>query len=160
MLYKKILVPFDGSEHAMKAMEAACELLRDNIDAQMRIITIVPAPAVNLADITRDSWNDLVPPVALMDMNDYVKVISQRVESERENLSEKLGGFIAEFGDRAQIDAIPNLSAIEGITEYAEKNNVDLIIMGRRGLGAFRGALGSVSYGILRSTDIPVLTIK
>lgn len=160
MLYKKILVPFDGSEHAMKAMEAACELLRDNIDAQMRIITIVPAPAVNLADITRDSWNDLVPPVALMDMNDYVKVISQRVESERENLSEKLGGFIAEFGDRAQIDAIPNLSAIEGITEYAEKNNVDLIIMGRRGLGAFRGALGSVSYGILRSTDTPVLTIK
>ena len=32
--------------------------------------------------------------------------------------------------------------------------------MGRRGLGAFRGALGSVSYGILRATDVPVLTIK
>lgn len=160
MLYKKILVPFDGSDHAMKAVNAACEMLRDNIDAQMRIITIVPAPAVNLADITRDSWNDLVPPVALMDMNDYVKVISQRIESERENLSEKLGELIAEFGDRAQIDAIPNLSAIEGITDYAEKNGVDLIVMGRRGLGAFRGALGSVSYGILRATDIPVLTIK
>ena len=53
-----------------------------------------------------------------------------------------------------------SLSAIEGITEYAEKNDVDLIIMGRRGLVAFRGALGSVSYGILRATDVPVLTIK
>ncbi|MCI7504449.1 MAG: universal stress protein [Coriobacteriaceae bacterium] len=160
MLYKKILVPFDGSDHAMKAVDAACEILRDDTDAQMRIITIVPAPAVSLIDVTRDSWNDLVPPVALMDMNDYVKVISQRVESEREKLAETVGSLIAEFGDRAQIDAIPNLSAIEGITEYAEKNDVDLIIMGRRGLGAFRGALGSVSYGILRATDVPVLTIK
>ena len=94
------------------------------------------------------------------DLYIYVKVISQRVESEREKLAETVGGLIAEFGDRAQIDAIPNLSAIEGITEYAEKNEVDLIIMGRRGLGAFRGALGSVSYGILRATDVPVLTIK
>ena len=32
--------------------------------------------------------------------------------------------------------------------------------MGRRGLGAIRGMLGSVSFGVLRATDVPVLTVK
>ena len=32
--------------------------------------------------------------------------------------------------------------------------------MGRRGLGALRGMLGSVSYAVLRNADMPVLTVK
>ena len=160
MPYKKILVPYDGSEHASKAVAAACELMRDSQDSQMRIITVVPAPSISMAEATKESWSDLVPPVALMDMNDYMQVIAQAVEAERNKLSEALGDMIAEFGERAQVDAVPNLSAIEGIAQYSKDNDVDLIVMGRRGLGAFRGALGSVSYGILRAVDIPVLTVK
>lgn len=159
MLYKKILVPCDGSAHSMRAVETACEMMRDDRTAQLRIITIVPAPHIGINE-ARGSKNDPIPPIALMDMRDYAKVIAQAVDEEREKLADRVHGMIAEFGGRAQVDAIPNLSAIEGITEYADRNDVDLIVMGRRGLGAFRGALGSVSYGILRSTDIPVLTVK
>ena len=36
----------------------------------------------------------------------------------------------------------------------------DCIVMGRRGLGAIRGAIGSVSYSVLRSVDLPVLIVK
>ena len=159
MLYKRILVPFDGSDHAFRALDAACDLLRDSPDSQMRVITIVPAPAVNVSKAVLRSGNSR-PPVALMDMNDYAEVIAQAIEDERARLADKVGGAIAEFGERAQVDAIPNLSAVEGITQYAKNNDVDLIIMGRRGLGTLRGALGSVSYGILRSADVPVLTVK
>lgn len=31
---------------------------------------------------------------------------------------------------------------------------------GRHALGALRGMLGSVSYGVLRSVEVPVLTVK
>ena len=46
------------------------------------------------------------------------------------------------------------------LADYAKHHDVDLIVMGRRGLGAIRGMLGSVSYSLLRETDIPVLTVK
>lgn len=46
------------------------------------------------------------------------------------------------------------------LSRYAEEHDCDLIVMGRRGLGAIRGMLGSVSFGVLRATDVPVLTVK
>mgnify|MGYP000500567939 FL=1 len=51
-------------------------------------------------------------------------------------------------------------SPVEGIAEYVDNHNIDLVVMGRRGLGALRGMLGSVSFGVLRSVDVPVLTVK
>jgi nucleotide-binding universal stress UspA family protein len=46
------------------------------------------------------------------------------------------------------------------ICEYAKENEIDCIVMGRRGLSGIRGALGSVSTAVLRGTDLPVLVIK
>ena len=51
-------------------------------------------------------------------------------------------------------------SAVDGIIDYASDHSCDLIVMGRRGLGAIRGLLGSVSYGVIRATTTPVLTVK
>ena len=48
----------------------------------------------------------------------------------------------------------------EQIVAYADEHACDLIVMGSRGLGVLRGMLGSVSYGVLRSADVPVLIAK
>lgn len=160
MQYKKILVPYDGSDHAKKALEAACDLLRDNKESQMRVVTVVPAPAITPKPGIGHMHSDSRPPVALMDMDDYAEVIGQAIEDECNHVKEQIAGILEEFGSRVQADAVPNLSPVDGITEYVKANDVDLIVMGRRGLGALRGMLGSVSYGILRSAEIPVLTVK
>ena len=50
----------------------------------------------------------------------------------------------------------------EVIKEYAEddQNEIKCIIMGRRGLGAIRGALGSVSFSVLHNVDLPIMLVR
>ena len=46
------------------------------------------------------------------------------------------------------------------IVAYAAAHNIDLIIMGSRGLGGLRGILGSVSSFVLKEAKVPVLVVK
>ena len=57
-------------------------------------------------------------------------------------------------------NAIVSASAVEGIADYVTNNDIDLVVMGRRGLGRLSGMIGSVSFGVLRSVDVPVMTVK
>ena len=51
-------------------------------------------------------------------------------------------------------------SAGEGILKVAAEENVDVIVLGSRGLGAFRRALvGSVSDFVVRNSTIPCLVV-
>ena len=52
-------------------------------------------------------------------------------------------------------------SVVKEIIEYAEKNRVDMIVIGSRGLsGIKKMLLGSVASGVLRYSHCPVLVIK
>lgn len=49
----------------------------------------------------------------------------------------------------------------KAILKVAEAENSDMIIMGSRGLGIFKGALlGSVSQKVIEESKIPVMVIK
>lgn len=52
-------------------------------------------------------------------------------------------------------------SVHKAIVELAKKEKADLIIMGSRGLGLFKGALiGSKSQKVVEYSDIPVMVVK
>ena len=48
----------------------------------------------------------------------------------------------------------------DSIVEYALDHKVDCIVMGRRGLGVLSGAIGSVSYAVMRAVDLPIVLVK
>ena len=75
-------------------------------------------------------------------------------------MKDSLGDSLDELGERATVEVVPGNALAAVLADYAKHHDVDLIVMGRRGLGAIRGMLGSVSYSLLRETDIPVLTVK
>lgn len=161
MKFSKILVPFDGSDPAQRALETACDLMRDSSTAHLCVINIVPAPPIAPnVKLTRRPKKTSTP-VALMDSEDYTEVVLQVIEDSLDNLRKQVGPIIGEFGARAKVDAAANLTPSDGIVEYARNNDYDLIVMGRRGISALRGMmLGSVSTGVLRNADIAVLTVK
>ena len=50
--------------------------------------------------------------------------------------------------------------AVVGL-DFAESNNIDLIVMGSRGLGVVKGVLlGSVSQYVVEQAKCPVLVVK
>ena len=160
MVFKNVLVPFDESEHAQAALHLAIDLVGDDPEAAIHIITVVP--------------NDIMPPSMIsaagtfgetpIDYNSYESLLTSLVETSDRELRDNVGGMLGKDMDAIQakivIDTRLAPSPVDGISTYAADHRCDLIVMGRRGLGALRGMLGSVSYGVLRSSDIPVLTVK
>lgn len=158
MDYKKILVPFDGSEHALRAVKAARGLIRGSEDTTMIILNVVPmsvAPTISESDPVLGS-----DPIYI-DYEDHERLYDDSLSKKRQIMIDQINKEIKDLpGDQVKFDTIAHPSPVQGIVEYCNVHQCDLIVMGRRGLGAIRGAFGSVSSGLLRTTDLPVLTVK
>lgn len=158
MLYSKIMVPYDGSEHAKHALEYAKGLAATS-DAKIVIVHVVPSGVMGVDQIGTEGSLDGVP-FGMLNYEQYEGVVRAALDQAKEKVTENLAGLVEDIADIVTIDVVAGTAPAEALARYADKNGCDLIVMGRRGLGAIRGMLGSVSFGLLRSTDVPVLTVK
>ena len=139
----KILLPVDGSEVSLKAVRLAISLLQQglsgsvvlaNVQEPATLYEMVVAPDTEILESvsTAAGVDTLAPAVTLL--------INAGVVYEREIAS----------GDPAHT-----------IVDIVERYSCDLVIMGARGVGAFRNALlGSVSNEVLRAAPVPVMVVK
>lgn len=157
MYFKNILVPYDESDHARSAIHIALGLAGPYPEAKVRVVTVIPSASLPNPTLMGEG---LEIPYALADPSSYERIM----ESVVENTCADIRDVIDQSRDDAQCkvvaDAVIANSPVEGIADYVTSHDIDLVIMGRRGLGALRGMLGSVSFGVLRSVDVPVLTVK
>lgn len=160
LMFKKIMVPFDGSDHARCALEVAKDMVLEDADAKLYVVSVTASTVAQSVSGTDGGQQIAGVPMFLAEKEEYKHLVDSVLDQQRTALAEKVGDVVADMGDRAVVDVAAAPSAAEGIVNYAEKNGCDLIVMGRRGLGALRGMLGSVSYGVLHSADVPVMTIK
>ncbi len=159
MLYKKILVPFDGSEPARHALEVAKNLVADDPEATLYLLNVLPAGTLashfDSADSTQGST-----PMLLADPNAYQSVIKSETDLALSKLAEGADDALAGVSCCVVKNVAIGGSVPDGIVDYSCDHGCEIIVMGRRGLGGLRGMLGSVSYSVLHSADIPVLTVK
>lgn len=159
MLYKNIMVAYDGSEPSTEALVVAKDMIGDEVDATMHIVSIIP---IGAAGIGLDSS---VQPVAGMsqiytDMDTFNTLLENAKRETLENMHEDVDEQLVDVVCKIQFAAQAAVKPASGICEYAAENSIDMIVMGRRGLGAIRAMLGSVSYAVLHECDIPVVTVK
>lgn len=158
MAYQNILIPYDGSEHAKSALALAKGLMNDEVKTNLHVIKIVPMSAIPGMAVKGPSARMAN---VVSDYDSYTEYLSDALQDVTNEMAEELQNILEDVSaDQIIYKVIAHPAAAQGITEYADENNCDLIIMGRRGLGAIRGLLGSVSYGVLRATDVPVMTVK
>lgn len=146
--YGKILVPVDGSDNSLKAV-AHANYLASRLEAEIGLLHVVVMPQ----DIYLygHPGHPYIPNTA----NESIESIKEKgkevILEARKLIKEgiSLKDFIVEG------------SPGETITQFAQENNYDLIIMGSRGLGLIKGILmGSVSSYIIHNTKCLSMIIK
>jgi nucleotide-binding universal stress UspA family protein len=136
-MFKSILVAWDGSEHAKRALGEAVDLARTQA-ATLTLLTVA-APL--------HAWPGYVPPISEDDL----------VSGAEEILAE--GEALVPEGIPVSGRAAAGHPGTE-LVKSAAAGDHDLIVMGSRGRGAVRSAvLGSVSHFVLNHTTLPVLVI-
>lgn len=158
MVFKNVVVAYDGSDQALEAVKKAGEIVAAEADAKLHLVFVTTHPNAQLpANFNSASFD---PQQYLLSVEDIMDLYNKTIEEETEKVKEGIGGTLDSLGDKAVIEVIPGYTPAADILSYAEKEGADLIVMGSRGLGAIRGVLGSVSYAVLRESPIPVLVVK
>ena len=159
MLYKNIMVAFDGSDPAKEALVVAKNLIGDDPQATMHIVSVVSIGSLGLSG---DLANSPTPGMQQIfpDMKAYDEAIDNAKKIACGQMREAASDLVDSVECNVTFDATVAVKPAVGICDYAEDHEVDMIVMGRRGLGALRAMLGSVSYAVLHETSIPVVTVK
>lgn len=142
-MYKRILVPVDGSETSGKALSAAIELAREG-GGQVHLVHCVDE-------------------LAYLGAYDYVGSLINLVRENGARLLSEAGGTCRAAG----VDAVstfidqPGQRLGETIAKQAAQWNADLIVVGTHGRrGVERMVMGSGAEQIIRMAPAPVLVIR
>ena len=141
--YRKILLGFDGSENAKRALERAIALSTGE-GAALRIIV-----AVNTILPLYGTAAPYYPP-------DYAEQVT---EQGRKSLAEAVGRAkeVTEGVSGSVLDGHP----AEMILSSADRDGSDLIVLGRRGIsGVERFLMGSVSSSVVSHSKCDVLVVR
>jgi nucleotide-binding universal stress UspA family protein len=140
-MLKKILVATDGSDHARKAIEFASDFALKYKATVYLIHVIAPLHSIAEAYVFQQ-----------------VEDNQQRVAQE---IIEKAERLVKEKGVERYQSTIIHGNPAQEITEFARKNNVDLIVLGSRGAGKVEMLmLGSVSHKVCHLADCTCVTVK
>ena len=142
---KTILVPLDGSEFSFRAAKYAIKIAK-----------------MSKADLV------CVHSVVNLPYNEYATagvVITQYIDGSRnqaEKWYDEVKTVASKEGVRMTSETILDVvSVADSIVNYAERRNVDMIVIGTKGrTGLKRFILGSVASGVLAHAKCPVLVVR
>lgn len=158
MGFRNILVPYDNSEHAQNALLKAIEMVDNAPDATLHIMEVM-APPQDLV-FSSINHNNFGGGNSVISKEIFTEVVEDRTAEASKSLQEKVEPFIQDFAGTAIAEVVYGVYVVDTLVDAAKQYGVDAIVMGSRGLGGIRGMIGSVSYGVLRSGDTPVLIVK
>lgn len=147
-MFRKVLVPLDGSELAERALECAAQLARE-LGSSLVLLRVVNAtefaPAQALA-----AWSTA----------DLLSVAAEDERRSAQEYLERVAARVRQAGVDAQCAVRMGDPAGE-IVEYGKANRIDLIVMSTHGRsGLSRWVYGSVADRVLRGGTLPVLLVR
>jgi len=137
---RRILCPTDFSEESKKALKFANDL-KDIFSAEMAVIHVLP--------------NHIIK-IKIEKIRDRDRVLQELNDEARDNLN----NFLSNYDIEKSGGVIEEGEPAKRIVSFSKEKDIDLIVMGARGLGLMKGMIiGSVTDAVLKSSPCPVLVI-
>ena len=155
-MFDKILVPLDGSEHSLKALEIAVQIAK-KFGGKLALIHVY---SVSVGPVIMPEPTTLTPPM--------IPVMTPAEVSKTVEATRKAGNSILTDGEQkvkaegVQVETILKEGhTVQEIVKTAKEGEFDLIVIGGRGISKIRELLlGSVTDGVIHHAPCPVLVIK
>ncbi len=135
---KKILIAYDGSQPAQKALSIMSELAKIDADTQVVLVHVMRLFSSGAAAAGIDT--------VVMDEAAPIKAELDRIAQSLPN--------------KTEVKILKGSSPADLILNCAQDEGVDMIIMGSRGKGGVKGYLGSVSYAVVKDSPVTVMIAK
>jgi nucleotide-binding universal stress UspA family protein len=141
IMFYKILVAIDGSDASMDAADYAVSISKE-YNAELYALYVIRAD-VDLFGVHPNS--------------EYTATM----KNEGEKYLDKVKGKAAEKNIQIKPQIIASINIAGGIVDYAQQNNIDLIVIGTRGSSGFKKLLlGSVAANTITYAHCPVMVVK
>ena len=144
-MYKRILVPTDGSPMSDKAVEGATRFAKQ-LGATLVIVTVVePYSYTNLSEYRPES----------------IEQYDERVTSEAEKRLLDAQKTCDKVGVESVCVMVKSFSPAEAVIEQAKKHDCDVVFMASHGRKGFAAVLlGSETQKVLTHSHIPVMVYR
>ena len=145
-MFKRIMVPTDGSEHAKDALKKAVELQK-LCGAELFILSVYRHYGLLEKSLS------MVRPEDPENIDDALQAHSKTMAEDFKKLAVELGS------DKPRA-FVKSGHPARTIVKFADDKEIDLIVLGSRGLGDVDGfLLGSVSHKVTSLAKCPVMVI-
>jgi nucleotide-binding universal stress UspA family protein len=145
---RTILVPVDGSEWSFRAAKYSIKIAKMSNAQIVCVHAVVSLPTAAYANVHAGV---LVPRYI-----EEAKKEAQKWFDEIDAIAKKAG--VARLSTEIILDVF---SVADALITYAERNNVDLIVIGTKGrTGLKKFVLGSVASGVVSHAKCPVLVVR
>lgn len=142
---KKILVPCDFSKPAINAFRFALDVAMQS-KGTVYLLNVIELPVIH---------DPIIMPVLTFEQ-EFLKELKEKTSSEFNKITNKY--------NQKGVKVVPNVefgSPARMITDFAEKNSIDIIIMGSHGASGLKEYfVGSNAEKVVRHSSVPVLVMK
>lgn len=146
LIFTKIMVATDGSDAAKKAVDSAVRLAQLNKAKLYTVHVVAPGEAKITQHDPRDA--------------EWTKHMKEHLMAQGREATH----YVETAGKIVNVEVEPVVlegNPADEIVNFAEKNDVELIVMGTLGKsGVQRFLLGSVAENVVRHSKVPVLVVR
>lgn len=147
---ERILVATDGSKNAHRAVDTATRIAKQ-LGAELIILSVA-------MELVPPVYSPIGVDVPSVDYSSYLA----RAEADAKKVAEDAAKKSQSESIKTRVVVLRSVTSVaEAILEEATKDNVNLIVVGTRGLGGFKKLLvGSVSSAVVDHANCAVLVVR